>query len=174
MSKYSEILVNEAKDLLEECINRPLAKYTIEERNELISSNKTLKWIVDHAKELPLENWDKSLIVKSNYSPIFFSMGGGFSGKIPYNMVKNIQKELSSVFGDKENGRFYFYDKNGDLVEESFYLKKPHYNGESYVMNYNVRIYDNETTKSVCKKIIADEDFEYPTIENKFNEWMNK
>lgn len=74
MSKYSETLVNEAKDLLEECINRPTTKYTLEERNELISLNKTLKWVVDHAKELPLENWDKSLIVKSNYSPIFFSL----------------------------------------------------------------------------------------------------
>ena len=89
-------------------------------------------------------------------------------------MVKNIQKELSSVFSDKESGRFYFYDKNGDLVEESFYLKKPHYNGESYVMNYNIRVYDNEITKSVCEKIINDEDFEYPTIENNFNGWMNE
>ena len=92
MSKYSETLVNEAKDLLEECINRPLAKYTLEERNELISSNKTLKWVVDHAKELPLENWDKSLIVKSNYSPIFFSMSGGFSGKIPLQYGEEYSK----------------------------------------------------------------------------------
>lgn len=174
MSKYSETLVNVARDLLEECVNPPLAKYTLEERNELISSNKTLKWVVDHAKELPLENWDKSLIVKSNYSPIFFSMSGGFNGKIPYNMVKNIRKELSSVFGDKESGRFYFYDENCNLVEETFYLKRPHYCGESYVMNYNIRVYDNEITKSVCEKIIADEDFEYPTIENKFNEWKNR
>ena len=41
MSKYSETLVNEARDLLEECVNPPLAKYTLEERNELISSYKT-------------------------------------------------------------------------------------------------------------------------------------
>ena len=173
MSKYSETLVNEAKDLLEECINRPTAKYTLEERNKLISSNKTLKWVVEHAKELPLGNIDKWLIVKASNAPIFFSVSGGFSGKIPYNMVKNIQKELNSVFDDKENGALFYYDKNGNLVEETFYLKRPHYCGESYVMNYNIRVYDNEITKLVCEKIIADEDFEYPTIENKFNEWIN-
>ena len=174
MSKYSETLVNNAKEILDECINRPTAKYTLEKRDELISLNKTLKWVVDHAKELPLGNWDKSLIVNSNYSPIFFSANGGFSGKIPYNMVKNIQKEMNSIFGDKENGTLFYYDENRNLVEETFYLKKPHYNSESYVMNYNIRVYDNATTKSVCEKIIADEDFEYPTIENRFNEWMNR
>ena len=89
-------------------------------------------------------------------------------------MVKNIQKELSSVFSDKENGALLYYDENGNLVEETFYLKRPHYCGESYVMNYNIRIYDNETIKSVCEKIIADEDFEYPIIENNFNEWIDK
>lgn len=35
---YSETLVNEAKDLLEECINRPTVKYTLEERNEYLNS----------------------------------------------------------------------------------------------------------------------------------------
>lgn len=122
MSKYSEKLVKETNDLLEECINRPTAKYTLEERNGLISSNKTLKWVVDHAKELPLGNIDKWLIVKASNAPIFFSVSGGFSGKIPYNMVKNIQKELSSVFGDKETGKIEMVidvdDLNGKVLVE--------------------------------------------------------
>ena len=117
---YSETLVNSAKDLLDECINRPTVKYTLSDRNLIISSHKALKWVVDHAKPIPLENWDKELIVKMNYSPIFQSANGGFIGKIPYAMNMNIQKELKDMFGDTDQGCISYYNENGDSVVESF------------------------------------------------------
>lgn len=112
MSKYSETLVNEARDLLEECVNPPLAKYTLEERNELISSNKTLKWIVDHAKELPLENWDKSLIVEMLTTPktVKEHKPCGF-----YSYEANIEKEPTLIRMHKNK----FYDMYGNKVEVS-------------------------------------------------------
>lgn len=169
MIQYSETLINLAKDLLDECINRPTVKYTLSDRNSIISLHKAIKWIVDHAKPIPLENWDKELIVKMGYSPVFQSVNGGFEGKIPYNMNKNIQKELKDIFGDSDQGCISYYNENGDSVVESFYLKRPKYQGQPYVMTYKISVYDNNTIKSVCEKIINGEDFEYSKIENRFN-----
>ena len=182
--EYRDSIKKEAQEILDDYASNKTPKYTLEERNKIINSSKALKWIVEHAKPVELENPSKRAIVEIGNSPIFEKVNGAFSGKVPYAMNKNIVKEIHTIntgsydptkdhLGDKSTTLEY-YDENGNEVVETFYLQKPTYSGDPYKMSYTIRIFDKEKTKDVAEKIVNGEDFEVPDTKNEFEEWLNR
>ena len=182
--EYRDGIKKEAQEILDDYASNKTPKYTLEERNKIINSSKALKWIVEHAKPVGLENPSKRAIVEIGNSPIFEKVNGAFSGKVPYAMNKNIVKEIHTIntgsydptkdhLGDKSTTLEY-YDENGNEVVETFYLQKPTYSGDPYKMSYTIRVFDKEKTKDVAEKIVNGEDFEVPDTKNEFEEWLNR
>ena len=182
--EYRDGIKKEAQEILDDYASNKTPKYTLEERNKIINSSKALKWIVEHAKPVELENSSKRAIVEIGNSPIFEKVNGAFSGKVPYAMNKNIEKEIVTIntgsynptkdnLGDKSTTLEY-YDENGNEVVETFYLQKPTYSGDPYKMSYTIRVFDKEKTKDVAEKIVNGEDFEVPDTKNEFEEWLNR
>ena len=182
--EYRDSIKKEAQEILDDYASNKTPKYTLEERNKIINSSKALKWIVEHAKPVELENPSKRAIVEIGNSPIFEKVNGAFSGKVPYAMNKNIVKEIHTIntgsynptkdhLGDKSTTLEY-YDENGNEVVETFYLQKPTYSGDPYKMSYTIRVFDKEKTKDVAEKIVNGEDFEVPDTKNEFEEWLNR
>lgn len=182
--EYRDSIKKEAQEILDDYASNKTPKYTLEERNKIINSSKALKWIVEHAKPVELENPSKRAIVEIGNSPIFEKVNGAFSGKVPYAMNKNIVKEIVTInngsfdaakdhLGDKSTTLEY-YDENGNEVVETFYLQKPTYSGDPYKMSYTIRVFDKEKTKDVAEKIVNGEDFEVPDTKNEFEEWLNR
>lgn len=182
--EYRDGIKKEAQEILDDYASNKTPKYTLEERNKIINSSKALKWIVEHAKPVELENPSKRAIVEIGNSPIFEKVNGAFSGKVPYAMNKNIVKEIHTIntgsydptkdhLGDKSTTLEY-YDENGNEVVETFYLQKPTYSGDPYKMSYTIRVFDKEKTKDVAEKIVNGEDFEVSDTKNEFEEWLNR
>ena len=182
--EYRDGIKKEAQEILDDYASNKTPKYTLEERNKIINSSKALKWIVEHAKPVELENPSKRAIVEIGNSPIFEKVNGAFSGKVPYAMNKNIVKEIHTIntgsydptkdhLGDKSTTLEY-YDENGNEVVETFYLQKPTYSGDPYKMSYTIRVFDKEKIKDVAEKIVNGEDFEVPDTKNEFEEWLNR
>ena len=93
--EYRDSIKKEAQEILDDYASNKTPKYTLEERNKIINSSKALKWIVEHAKPVELENPSKRAIVEIGNSPIFEKVNGAFNGKVPYTMNKNIEKDNS-------------------------------------------------------------------------------
>ena len=182
--EYRDSIKKEAQEILDDYASNKTPKYTLEERNKIINSSKALKWIIEHAKPVELENPSKRAIVEIGNSPIFEKVNGAFNGKVPYAMNKNIEKEIVTIntgsynptkdnLGDKSTTLEY-YDENGNEVVETFYLQKPNYSGDPYKMIYTIRVFDKKKIKDVAEKIVNGEDFEVPDTKNEFEEWLNR